>query len=88
MRTQPEQQLIDAYIDSDTDRYHGGRADARLRRSGVSVWAIVAYLPVYQHDLDQVAEHFGITHDEVEAALAYYERNKAYIDARLVLNEG
>jgi uncharacterized protein (DUF433 family) len=82
-----EQRLIERYVDLDTDRYPGGRADARLRDSGVSVWAIVAYLPVYDGDRDKVAWHFGLSREEVDAALAYYARNKRFIDARIALNE-
>ena len=82
-----DQRLIERHVDLDTDRYPGGRADARLRDSGVSVWAIVAFLRVYGHDVDKVAEHFELSREEVEAALAYYRRNKPYVDARITLNE-
>ena len=82
-----EQHLIERHVDLDTDRYPSGRADARLRDSGVSVWAIVAFLGVYGNDVDKVAEHFGLSREAVEAALAYYRRNKPYIDARIALNE-
>ena len=82
-----EQHLIERHVDPDPDRYPSGRADARLRDSGVSVWAIVAFLRVYRNDVDKVAEHFGLSREEVEAALGYYHRNKPYIDARVALNE-
>jgi uncharacterized protein (DUF433 family) len=82
-----EQDLIERHVDLDTDRYPSGRADARLRDSGVSVWAIVAFLGVYSKDVDKVAEHFGLSREEVEAALAYYRRNRPYIDGRIALNE-
>lgn len=85
--TANEQYLIEHYIELDTDRYSGGRGDARLRDSGISVWAIVAFLHVYANDIDKVVEHYGLTRAEVEAALAYYRRNKKYIDARVALNE-
>ena len=81
-----EQQLIEKHVDLDYDRY-GGRADARLKESGVSVWAIVAYLDVYDGDVDKVADHFELSQDEMVAALAYYGRNKRYIDARVLLNQ-
>ncbi|HVC32755.1 MAG TPA: DUF433 domain-containing protein [Chloroflexota bacterium] len=87
MRTKDDQQLIAKYLDLDTHRYPGGRADARLRDAGVSVWAIVAFLRVYHGDVDQVAEHFGLSREQVEAALAYYQQNKKYVDARIALNE-
>ena len=82
-----DQLLIDRYVDQDVGRYPGGRADARLRDSGVSVWAIVAFLGVYEDDPVKVAEHFGLSRAELDAALAYYRLNKPYIDARVVLNE-
>jgi len=81
-----EQRLIEQYVDLNYDRY-GGRADARLKDSGVSVWAIVAYLNVYDGDLGKVADHFELSKKELDAALAYYQRNRTYIDARILLNE-
>ncbi len=83
-----EQQLIERYIDLDTDRYPSGRADARLREYGVPVWALVGYLRVVDNDVDRVAEDYELPREAVEAALAYYRRNQAYIDARLLLNSG
>jgi uncharacterized protein (DUF433 family) len=87
MKVQDEEQLITRFIDLDTDRYSGGRADARLKDSGVAVWAIVAFLHVYDNDVARVAEHFTIAEAEVEAALAYYRRNRKFVDARIALNE-
>jgi uncharacterized protein (DUF433 family) len=81
-----EQQLIEKHIDLNYDRY-GGRADARLKVSGVSVWAIVTYLNLYEGNVDKVAWHYELSPEEMEAALAYYRRNKKYIDARVLLNE-
>ena len=56
-----EQQLIEKHIDLDYDRYPYRRADAWLRESGVSVWAIVAYIEVYDGDLEKVAWHFELS---------------------------
>ena len=82
-----EERLIERHVDLDADRYPAGRADARLRGSGASIWAIVAFRDIYDGDLDKVARHFGLSREEVEAAFAYYRRNKRFIDARIVLNE-
>jgi uncharacterized protein (DUF433 family) len=82
-----DEDLIHRHIDLDVDRYAYGRADARLLNSGVSVWAIVAFLPLYGNDKSKVAEHFGLSQEEIDAALAYYRLNKRYIDARVALNE-
>jgi uncharacterized protein (DUF433 family) len=81
-----ERQLIEKHVGLDYERF-GGRADARLKESGVSIWAIVSYLDVYEGDLDKVAWHFELSQEELDAALAYYRRNKTYLDARILLNE-
>ena len=82
-----DQQLVERYIDQEVERYPSGRADARLRESGISVWAIVAFLRVYDNDRRKVAEHFDLSREDVAAALAYYRLNKPHIDARITLNE-
>ena len=70
------------------DPHSPGPADARLKRSGVHVWAIIGY---YQYAADQdvavVARDYDLSRDEVEAALAYYRQHTATIDARLAANE-
>ena len=81
-----EQELIERYIDLDTDRYPGGRADARLREYGVPVWALIGQLRALNGDMDQLARDYELPREAVEAAFAYYRRNKEYIDARLLLN--
>lgn len=80
-----EEQLIRQHIDPNWDRYPGGRADARLRDSGVPVWALVGHLRAV-NDIDQVARDYELSHAAVDAALAYYQRYKDLIDARLLLN--
>jgi uncharacterized protein (DUF433 family) len=84
---QDEERLLEQYVEQNVDAYPGGQADARLRTSGVSIWAIVAFLPIYSGDPDKVADHFGIARVAVEAALAYYRRHKPYVDARIALNQ-
>ena len=81
-----EQELIDRYVDTHTERYPAGPADARLREYGVSVWALVGHLHAVGGDVDKVAEDYLLPREAVEAALAYYGRYKKLIDARLLLN--
>lgn len=76
-----EDRLIAEHVDA-----HWGRADARLKQAGVSVAALVESLRVYGGDAHQVAEAFAISAEELEAALAYYRRNKQHVDARILLN--
>jgi uncharacterized protein (DUF433 family) len=76
------QGLIDRYIDSSPY----GIADARLRDYGVHVWAIIGQLRVATGGVDEVAQDYRVPPEAIKAALAYYEQNKEYIDARLLLN--
>jgi uncharacterized protein (DUF433 family) len=76
-----EDRLIAAHVDA-----RWGRAEARLKRAGVSVPAIVESLRVYDGDAAQVRDAFALTPEELEAALAYYRRHKKYVDARILLN--
>jgi len=82
-----EQQLIEKHIDLDYDRYPYRRAGVWLRKSGASVWAIVMFLDMYGGDREEIAHHFDISQEEIDAALAYYRRNKKYVDARITLEE-
>ena len=81
-----DERLIEKHIGLDQERY-GGRADAFLKKSGASVWAIVMFLDTYDGDRNEIARHFGISQEEIDAALAFYRRNKKYVDARILLNE-
>jgi len=76
--------LITRYIEPDPHR--PGPADARLIGYGVAVWALVAYLPAVSSDIEQVAHDYALPREAVEAALAYYQRHKAAIDARIAVN--
>lgn len=82
-----DDRLIKRYVDLDTDRYAAGRADARLRDSGVSVWAIVGHLRAIGDDIDQAARDYHLPRQAIEAALAYYRQNRELIDARLLMNK-
>jgi uncharacterized protein (DUF433 family) len=81
-----EQELIERYIDLDTDRHPGGRADARLHQYGVPVWAPIGHLKAIDGDVNQVPRDYELPREVVEAALAYYRCTTEYIDARLLLN--
>lgn len=66
--------------------YKPGPGDAWLKRSAVSVWALVAYLKLSNWDIGYVARIYDLPVDEVEAAAAYYEEHRCAIDARLEAN--
>jgi uncharacterized protein (DUF433 family) len=70
----------------ETDRLQLGPAEARLTNSGVSVWAIAGYAPLVDWNAEAIAADYGLTLDEVEAALAYYRRHRDAIEARIAAN--
>ncbi|MBI3978664.1 MAG: hypothetical protein HY331_10820 [Chloroflexi bacterium] len=59
-----------------------GPEEARLIGYGVSVWALLGYWHALDHDVDLVATDYDVPREAMEAALAYYGRHKALIDAR------
>lgn len=78
-------ELIAKYIEPHPAK--PGLSNARLTTDRhVPVWALIGHLGVVEGDLDQVAHDYGVPREAVDAALAYYERHTAAIDARLVLN--
>jgi uncharacterized protein (DUF433 family) len=85
-REEPEDQaLIERHVAPDPAGR--GAAYARLTEAGTPVWALVAY---HQGDaggdVRLVAEGYGASAEAVRAALAYYRRHRAEIDAWLLLN--
>ena len=84
MPTMNEHELIARHIEPDSCRT--APHEARLVEHGVSVWALVAYLEVVNGDVRQLAEDYDVPLEAVQAALAYYQRHKDLIDARIALN--
>ena len=81
-----ELQLLEKHVNRDYNRF-GGRSDAWLKDSGVSIWVLVELLDVCEGDVGRVAQNHGLSSEEMDAVLAYYRRNKHYVDARILLNE-
>jgi uncharacterized protein (DUF433 family) len=79
-----DDELIARYVEENP--WYPGPADARLIDSGVPVWALVGQYLAGAGDSTQLAADYAIPCDAVEAALAYYRRHQAVIDARLALN--
>lgn len=75
------QERIDKYILPES-----GPSEARLRKYGVPIWALIGHLPAVDGDLDELARDYEIPRDMVDVALAHYDQHRAAIDARLVLN--
>jgi uncharacterized protein (DUF433 family) len=78
-----DQELIDRFINSDPP---GGCADARVIGYGVPVWALVGDWLANGRDIDVVASGYQLPRETVQAALAFYERHRDVIDARMQAN--
>jgi uncharacterized protein (DUF433 family) len=81
--TEPEA-LIERYVEPNP--HHVGPADVRLREHCVPVWALVGYWKAAEGDVERVAADYRLPREAVEAAIAYYKRNQAVIDARIAAN--
>jgi uncharacterized protein (DUF433 family) len=63
-----------------------GPAEARLADHGVRVWAVIGSLRANAGDISAAAADYDLPPEAMAAALAYYDRHRAAIDARLALN--
>lgn len=77
--------LVAEYIEQNPHR--PGADEARLKKHGVSVWAIVGYWKANSGTIAEVAAGYDVPVAAVEAAIAYYEGHKAVIDNRLAAND-
>ena len=79
----------DAVLDRmvEPDPHNPGRAHARLVDHGTPVWAIIAYPRGTDGDIGRTAADYLLPGEAVHAAMRYYERNRAYIDAFILLND-
>jgi uncharacterized protein (DUF433 family) len=84
VRTVDTAALIARYIEPNPDR--PGVDDARLVAYGVPVWALIGHYDAIGRDAAVVARGYRVRLEAVQAALAYYERHKAVIDARIAAN--
>jgi hypothetical protein len=57
-----------------------------LAAPGVPVWAMVGAYQAEGGDIEAVAWAYSLTREQVNAALAYYERYGALMDNRLAQN--
>jgi len=80
MDNETERATIDRYIEHDPQRPW---EDALMRENAVPVWAIVGYVLGTDGDCVKTANDYEIPVEAVDAALAYYQRHRTAIDARL-----
>jgi uncharacterized protein (DUF433 family) len=80
-----EDMLIAKYVEENPRR--PGPADARLKESGIELWALISYLDLaVAGDVAQAAEDYEIPAAAVQAARAYYGRHRAPLDARIAIS--
>jgi uncharacterized protein (DUF433 family) len=60
--------------------------DARLSESGTRVTTVIMQLTAAGRDIADVARSYHLSQEAVRAAILYYERHKAIIDAKITLN--
>ena len=79
-----DEELILRYLEFNPHK--SAMDEVRLKDYGVAVWALIGHLPAVNGDLAQVAESYRVPLAAVEAAYAFYRRNRAIIDARIAAN--
>jgi uncharacterized protein (DUF433 family) len=79
-----QEALLKRYIH--LDPAESGVDQARVAPADVPVWVIVAQVEGAGGDVAQVAEDYELPREAVEAALIFYRRNRAAIDARRTEN--
>ena len=79
-----DEALIRRHIEPNPHR--SSLAEAWLKDSAIPVWALVGSLPAVDYDLDALADDYGLPREAVDAAMAYYRRHKAVLDARVAAN--
>jgi hypothetical protein len=80
-----EDALISEHVEENPLR--PGPADARLKESGVELWALISYLhSAVAGNVAQTAADFEIPVTAVKAGRAYYERHRGPIDARIAIS--
>jgi uncharacterized protein (DUF433 family) len=83
-RSDEEDASIERYVEADPLAL--GPSEAQIVDHGVSVWALIAHLAAADNDKARTATDYGLDIDTVEAAVRYYCRHRALIDARILLN--
>lgn len=53
----------------------------------MAIWAFAGALEAADNDASQIAHDYELSSEQVEAAIAYYQRYKEIIDDRRVANQ-
>ena len=76
--------LISRHIELNPE--HASPANLRLVDSTVPVWTLAGRCQTLDGDIDQLAADFAVPDEVISAAIAYYRRYRAVINARLAAN--
>jgi uncharacterized protein (DUF433 family) len=82
--TTSDDKLIEKWIEPDP--WKPWPDEARVKKYGMNVWAIIGYLGGEDGDIEDVARAYDVPAEVIEAAVAYYRRHKGIIDYRLGRN--
>ena len=75
---------LDAMVEVPADR---GRPYARLAEYGTPIWALINRMgEPTPENIARVAWEYDLPDTAIKAALRYYERNKKFIDAVIIIN--
>jgi uncharacterized protein (DUF433 family) len=83
-KTVPATELIDRYIEPNP--HIPGEDEVRIVGYGVPVWALIGHFKAVNQDRCVVAHDYALPLEAVDAALAFYHRHRAVIDARIAAN--
>lgn len=76
---------IDQYIEANPSR--PGADEVVLVEHGIPVWALIGAITLAGSTPDEVAADNEIPRAAVDAAMRYYKRHRAVIDARIAANQ-
>lgn len=60
-------------------------SEATIGKTGPAVWRIVRFYHRVDGNLEEIEKYFNMQRPSIEAALAYYDKYKEFIDARILL---
>lgn len=79
-----DEAALDAMVEVPPDR---GRPYARLAEYGTPIWVLINRMGEPTPDnIARVAWEYGLPDVAMQAALRFYERNKKFIDAVIIIN--
>ena len=66
---------------------YDGPHQAWIKDHGTPVWILAARFPMHSFDGRALAAEYGLPWKAFQAAMAFYDRHRAVIDAKVLLNQ-